>query len=81
MLHSLDEADRQRLVGLFGSMTEPLPDPSPQLRALLVAIAELGDAEQVRVARWVRRYVTRWGQITAAAGRKIAHPDRHEKRP
>jgi hypothetical protein len=77
LLRELDDADRLRLTGLFGSMTDPLPDPSPALVALLAAIVALEPADRVKLARWVRTYVTRWGQVPSAASRQVQHPERH----
>jgi hypothetical protein len=79
-LLTLDDADRRRIAGLFGSMTDPLPDPSPELRALLAAIVTLEPADQRRFARWVRKYVSRWGQIPSAAGWTVEHPG-HPQNP
>ena len=70
-LLALGEADRRRLGGLYGALTAPLPDPSLELRAIIRAIAALDDADHIRLARWIRRYVNRWGQIPVAASRSV----------
>ena len=76
LLRDLSDADRRQLAGLFGSMTDPLPDPSPELFTVVAAIAALEPADRLNFARWVRTYVTRWGQVPSAASRQVDHPDR-----
>jgi hypothetical protein len=76
LLLALEDTDRRRLTGLYGSMTEKLPDPSPALRAFLGEIAKLDSADHLRLARWVRTYVSRYGQVPVAASRSIAAPKR-----
>ena len=77
LLAVLDDADRRRIVGLSGSMTDPLPEPTPEVWALLAAIAALDREDRRRFARWVSKYVTRWGGVPSAAGHRIKHPERH----
>jgi len=72
LLLKLEDGDRRRLADLFGAMNEPKPDPSSDLLALLEAFAQLDRGDQVRLARWVRIYVNRWGQVPQAPSR--LHP-------
>jgi len=52
-------------------MTEPQPEPSPSLVAVLGEIAELSIADRARLARWCGRYLSRWGQVPVAASRRV----------
>ena len=77
-LLALEDEDRRRLTGLYGSMTERLSDPSTQLRAFIVAIAALDTADHLRLAKWIRSYVSRWGQVPAASSRSVTPAPRHD---
>ena len=63
----LEDEDRRRLTGLFGSMTESKPDPTAALLGLLEAVYRLDRVDQRRFARWVQRYVNAWGQVPSAS--------------
>jgi hypothetical protein len=67
----LEDADRRALARLFGAMHAPEADPSLALIAALRTIAALPDADVVKLARWFRRYVSRWGQVPIAASRSV----------
>lgn len=58
-------------------MTDPLPDPSPEFFVVAAAIVALEPTDRLKLARWVRTYVTRWGQVPSAASRQVHHPERH----
>ena len=77
-LLALEDDDRRRLTGLYGSMTDRLPDPSPELRAVIVAIAALDAADHLRLAKWIRSYVSRWGQVPAALSRGVTAAARRD---
>jgi hypothetical protein len=77
-LLALEDGDRRRLTGLYGSMTERLPDPTPQLRAFIVAIGALDTTDHLRLAKWIRSYVSRWGQVPAASSYSVKVAPRHE---
>jgi hypothetical protein len=90
LLTGLSDEDRRRLAGLFGCMTERLPELSPEADAALRAFVALKVADRRRVVRWFASYVSRWGQVPVAASRRVAAPkagsntnvtDRTPKRP
>jgi hypothetical protein len=90
LLVALDDEDRRRLAGLFGCMTERLPELSAEADAALRAFVALKVADRRRVVRWFASYVSRWGQVPVAASRRVAAPkagsrasvaDRTPKRP
>ncbi len=90
VLSALSDEDRRRLAGLFGCMTERLPELSPEADAALRAFVALKVADRRRVVRWFASYVSRWGQVPVAASRRVAAPkagsstsvtDRTSKRP
>ena len=71
VLDELEECDRRALARLFGAMHEPQPDPTPTLAKALRAIARLDDDEIVRLARWFRSWVNKWGQVPIASSRRV----------
>lgn len=60
LLLALEDEDRRRLTGLYGSMTEKVSDPSPALRTFIGEIAKLDATDHIRLARCVRTYVSKW---------------------
>ena len=58
-LLALEDDDRRRLSGLYGSMTDRLSDPSAQLRMFMVEIAALDTADHLRLAKSIQSYVSR----------------------
>lgn len=68
---ALEDADRKPLARLFGAMQVPEADPTPGAISLMRMVAQLDDADIVRLARWFRRYVNRWGGVPSAAGHFI----------
>ncbi len=65
------DADRRPLARLFGAMQAPEDDLTPAAIELLRAIVRLDGSDVVRLGRWFRRYVNRWGGIPSAAGHSI----------
>ncbi len=81
-LLAVADADRRPLARLFGAMQVPEADLTPDAIALVRAIAQTGggtaalqprldDADVLRLGRWFRRYVNRWGGVPSAAGHFI----------
>lgn len=67
-LLALEDADRRPIARLFGAMHVPEADLTPSAIDLLRTIADLDDADLLRLGRWFRRYVNRWGGVPSAAG-------------
>lgn len=65
------DADRRPLARLFGAMQVPEDDLTPAAIELLRAIVRLEGSDVIRLGRWFRRYVNRWGGIPSAAGHRI----------
>ncbi len=63
---ALSDAERKRLFAIVEAAV-PLEGRTDRLCAALAAITRLPAAEQVRLARWVRTYVNRWGQVPQAS--------------
>jgi len=76
IVDELTDEDRRRLALLLGCMTEPAGELSGRLAEMLGRIAGLAPADRVRLVRWCARYLTRWGQIPVAAGRRVTPPPR-----
>jgi hypothetical protein len=79
-LLDLDDADRRRLVGMYGSMTDPLPIPSLAFIAFFRTIAALSDDDHRRLAKWIGQFVSKFGGVPSAASQRIK-PAPREKRP
>ncbi len=75
-LLALGDADRRRLTGLYGAMQYPQPDPSIELIRVLRVIGALDTDDHIRIARWIRTYCNRWGQIPVAESHRIKPGDR-----
>ncbi len=70
-LLELADADRRPLARLFGAMQVPETDLTVEAIVVLRAIARLENQDVIRLGRWFRRYVNRWGGIPSAAGHRI----------
>lgn len=66
-----EDADRKPLARLFGAMQVPEADLTPAAIELLRTIVRLDGSDVIRLGRWFRRYVNRWGGIPSAAGHRI----------
>jgi hypothetical protein len=74
IIDELADDERRRLVTLLGCMTEPVSELPAGLARVLGAIASLPPPDRARLVRWCGRYLTRWGQIPVAAGRRVTPP-------
>jgi hypothetical protein len=74
VVSGLEEEDRRRLTALFGCMHDPKPPISSEVVAVLRAFVALPSDDRRRVVRWFGRYVSRWGQIPAAASQSVVTP-------
>jgi hypothetical protein len=79
IVDELSDEDRRRLALLLGCMTEPGSELSAGLASILGAIAALAPPDRARLVRWCGRYLTRWGQIPVAAGRRVSVPPRRSE--
>ncbi len=80
IVDDLDDEQRRRLAALLGCMTEPAAELPAPLVGVLAAVASLAPGDRARLVRWCGRYLTRWGQVPVAAGRRVT-PPRREPRP
>jgi hypothetical protein len=70
----LTDEDRRRLAALLGCMHEPQPPVSGGLARVLSAFAALDPEQRCRMSAWCAQYLSRWGQVPAAASRRVKHP-------
>jgi hypothetical protein len=80
IVDDLEDEERRRLAVLLGCMTEPAAELPAPLVAVLGAIARLAPPDRARLVRWCGRYLTRWGQVPVAAGRRVSAPARQPRR-
>ncbi len=71
LIADLEDPDRRALARMFGAMHESQDDPSAALVAALRAIATLEHDEIVRLARWFKTYVNKWGPVPVASSRRV----------
>lgn len=69
---ALGEDDRKRLAAILEAAAAGRPDAGP-LCDLLNAVARLERADQVRLGRWVKKYVNRWGQVPLASAKAASN--------
>jgi hypothetical protein len=84
VIDGLDDADRRRLVDLFGCMTDAEKKPAPSaalVRALAMFVA-LDPRERTRFARWCATYLSRWvrSRRPLACVKRRARPGRSRRR-
>ena len=63
---ALEDDGRRRLAAILDAAAPERPDAG-RLCELLTAVAHLGRPDQLRLRRWVRKYVNRWGQVPLAS--------------
>ncbi len=63
---ALGDDERKRLLAVIEAAV-PLEGRTERLCAVLAAVTRLDHGEQLRVARWCRTYVNRWGQVPQAS--------------
>lgn len=73
---ALSDADRTRLAALLGCMHDARPPLSGALAAVLARVAALDPVERRRLGSWCAAYLSRWGQVPAAASRRVVPPER-----
>jgi len=76
IVDDLSDEERRRLAVLLGCMTEPAAELPASLVIVLGAFAGLPPPDRARLVRWCGRYLTRWGQVPVAAGRRVTPPSR-----
>jgi|GEM_PF-2832051 len=72
----LADDDRKRLAALLGCMHDARPPISAELSRVLGMVAALDPTERRRLAGWCASYLSRWGQVPAAASRRVVPPPR-----
>jgi hypothetical protein len=63
---ALSDAERKRLWAIVEAAV-PLEGRTEALCAAMLLIASLPAPDRLRIARWVRTYVNRWGQVPQAS--------------
>lgn len=69
---ALEDGDRRRLGAILEAAAPERPDAG-RLCELLAEVARLGRPDQMRLQRWVRKYVNRWGQVPIASSRAASN--------
>jgi hypothetical protein len=79
LILALSDAERKRLLAIVEAAV-PLEGRTERLCEALSAVSRLPPEGRLRLARWVRTYVNRWGQIPQAsshiASLAYVRPDR-----
>ena len=80
-LLATEDADRKPIGRMFGTMREPEMALSPATIEMLRAIVALDDADIQRFGKWVKTYLSKFGQVPNAASFRIQSGARRDFAP